>query len=175
MWIKQKKSASLQYVWSFDEHLKKKKASHEKSPYSRHVPSHFRPPVNRPHRLVPIIMKEKCRSKRAVVKKKEIVLNAINNRTVFGWITAHPCPSFPSPELTGTLEFIDDFFLLYAPVLKPDCHLSLSQICLRGYPSPFVLGDEFIGGILSFQFFELHLGVWHTLLSSTAYRAVSTG
>lgn len=89
---------------------------------------------------------------------------------------ARPCPpsfSPSSPELTGTLEFIDDFFLLYAPVLKPDCHLSLCQICLRGYPSPFVLGDEFIGGILPFQFFELHLGVWHTLLSPTANRTVS--
>lgn len=89
---------------------------------------------------------------------------------------AHPCPPpvSPSPELTGTLEFIDDFFLLYAPVLKPDCHLSLCQICLRGYPSPFVLGDEFISGVLPFQFFELHLGVWDTLLSPTANRTVST-
>lgn len=90
---------------------------------------------------------------------------------------AHPCPPFPvsvSPELTGALEFIDDFLLLYAPVLKPDCHLSLCQICLRGYPPPFVLGDEFIGAVLPFQFLELHLGVWHTLLSPTADRAVST-
>lgn len=80
----------------------------------------------------------------------------------------------PSSELTGALEFIDDFFLLYAPVLKPDCHLSLCQVCLRRYPSPFVFGDEFIGGIFSFQFFELHLGVWHTLLSPTTHRVVST-
>lgn len=80
----------------------------------------------------------------------------------------------PSSELTGALEFIDDFFLLYAPVLKPDCHLSLCQVCLRRYPSPFVFGDEFIGGIFSFQFLELHLGVWHTLLSPTTHRVVST-
>lgn len=95
----------------------------------------------------------------------------------FGWRHTPARPSPPVsvfPELTGALEFIDDFLLLYAPVLKPDCHLSLCQVCLRGYPPPFVLGDEFIGGVLPFQFLELHLGVWHTLLSPTANRAVST-
>lgn len=72
------------------------------------------------------------------------------------------------PELTGCFEFVDNLFLLHPPVLEPDCHLSLCQVSLRGYPSPFVLGDEFIGGVLPLQFFELHLGVGHALLSATA-------
>lgn len=79
-----------------------------------------------------------------------------------------------SAGLTGTLELIDDFLLLYAPVLKPDCHLSLCQIGLGGYPPPFVFGDEFIRCVLPFQFLELHLGIWHTLLSPPADPAVST-
>lgn len=78
-------------------------------------------------------------------------------------------------ELTGTLKLIDDFLLLYAPVLKPDCHLSLCQIGLGGYPPPFVFGDEFIGSVLPFQFLELHLCVWHTLLSPPADTTVATG
>lgn len=87
-----------------------------------------------------------------------------------------PFPSSPSVSLrlTGALEFVDDFLFLDAPVLKPDCHLSLCQARLGGYPPPFVLGDEFIGGVLPFQFFQLHLGVWHTLLSPTADRVLSS-
>lgn len=79
-----------------------------------------------------------------------------------------------SPELTRALELIDNFFLLYPPVLEPDRHLSLCQVRLRGYPSPFVLGDEFVGGVLPLQFFELHLSVWHAFLSPTTDRAVHT-
>lgn len=131
-----------------------------------------------------------CRSKQSRSGDKETVHNVINYSTVFCFflsfflhfflgdesasMSAFHLLSHLSPELTGTLEFINDFLLLYAPVLKPDCHLSLCQVSLRGYPSPFVLGDEFIGGVLPFQFFELHLGIWHTLLPPTADRAVST-
>lgn len=82
--------------------------------------------------------------------------------------------SSASAELTGTLELVDDFLLLYAPVLKPDCHLSLCQVGLHRYPPPFVFSDEFIGCVLPFQFLELHLGVWHTLLSPPADTTVST-
>lgn len=90
-----------------------------------------------------------------------------------------PPPSSSSPpaalqKLTGALEFVHHLLLLHASVLKPDCHLSLCQVRLRGYPPPFVLGDEFIGGVLPFQFLELHLGVRHTLLPPTADRAVPT-
>ena len=77
----------------------------------------------------------------------------------------------PSSELTltkGTSPAgLNEFAL-------PDGHLSLCQTCLRGYPSPLILGDEFVGGVLPLQFFELHLGVRHALLSPSADGAVSS-
>lgn len=119
-----------------------------------------------------------CRSKQSHSGDRETVHNIINYSTVYfdggAIMSAFHLLFQHLPELTGALEFIDDFLLLNAPVLKPDCHLSLCQVCLSGYSPPFVLGDEFIGGVLPFQFFELHLGVWHTLLSPTADRVVST-
>ena len=72
------------------------------------------------------------------------------------------------PKLTGALEFVDNFLFFNAPVLKPYCHLSLWQIGLGRYPSSFILCDEFIGGILPFQFLKLYLGVRDPFLPPTA-------
>lgn len=79
-------------------------------------------------------------------------------------------------KLADSFQLVDDFLLLYASVLKPYRDLSLGQVGLSGYPPPFVLCDKFIGGVLALEFLQLHLGVWHALLSSTSIRpGVSPG
>lgn len=52
--------------------------------------------------------------------------------------------------LTDTLVLVDHFLFFNPPVLKPDGHLSFGEVCVSGYPSSFVLSDEFICGIFSF-------------------------
>lgn len=103
----------------------------------------------------------------------DTVHNVINYYfSKFIWTTERQIPSSLglSPKLTSSLEFVDDFLFFDPSVLKPDCHLSLWQISLCRYPSSFILCDEFICGILLFQFLELYLGVWHAFLPPTANR-----
>lgn len=81
----------------------------------------------------------------------------------------HFCPK--NDQLADGFQFVDNFLLLHASVLEPYRDLSLRQVGLRGYPPPFVLCDKFIGGVLALELLQLHLGVWHALLPSTAIRA----
>jgi len=57
---------------------------------------------------------------------------------------------FSPQSLTDGLVLVDHFLLFHSPVLKPDGHLSLGQVCVSRYPSSFVLSDELICGIFSF-------------------------
>lgn len=74
-------------------------------------------------------------------------------------------------RLADRFQFVDNLFLLDSSVLKPYRDLPLRQVGLGRYPPPFVLRDEFIGGVLSLELLQLHLGVWHALLSPAPERA----
>lgn len=79
-------------------------------------------------------------------------------------------------KLADGFQFVDNFLLFYASVLEPYRHLSLGQVCLGRYPPPFVLRDKFVGGILAFEFLQLHLSVRDALFPSASVRAgVSPG
>lgn len=52
--------------------------------------------------------------------------------------------------LTDALVLVDHFLLFHPPVLKPDGHLSLGQVCVSRYPSSLVLSNELVCGIFSF-------------------------
>lgn len=74
-------------------------------------------------------------------------------------------------KLADSFQFVDNFLLLDASVLKPYSDLPLGQVGLSRYPPPFVLRDKFIGAVLALELLQLHLGVWHALLSSASERA----
>lgn len=79
-------------------------------------------------------------------------------------------------KLADGFQFVDNFLLFYASVLKPYRDLSLGQVSLGRYPPPFVLRDKFVGGVLAFELLQLHLRVWDPLLPSASVRAgVSPG
>lgn len=74
-------------------------------------------------------------------------------------------------KLADGFQFVDNFLLFYASVLKPYRDLSLGQVSLGRYPPPFVLRDKFVGGVLAFEFLQLHLRVWDALFPSASVRA----
>lgn len=70
----------------------------------------------------------------------------------------------------AALHFGHKLLLLHPPVLEPDGDLPLRQVGHCWNLPPLVLGDEFVGGVLFLQFFELELGVRYPLLSASAER-----
>lgn len=79
--------------------------------------------------------------------------------------------TIPSPLGPGSgdivLQLGDYFLVLDSAILKPNGDLSFGEVSGRRYPSPLVLVDKFVDGILALQFLELQFGVRHSLLPPT--------